>query len=144
MISPSVAICSRQTLSSGFDIMSKRQRSLANPAVSETHYFECLQKFTRKSSLLTQLGELSTEFHRVTPHAVMRTAALLDLFIAAGCRNGVVFPGRLETAIRRTLTESSHVPSGCSADLFAGQVAEHIRLVFGMLRTLKQEEEDLR
>jgi len=127
-----------------FTMMQKRPRSLANPAVGDLQYHECVRDFCKKEPLIVQLGsDLPSDLHRITPGSIVRAAPLLIALVVAGCQNGVIYPSKLETAVRRSLTESRHVPGGRSAELFANQVAEHVRLCFALLRTMMLEENDV-
>ena len=123
--------------------MHKRRRSLANPAVTDVHYHECVRDFCKRETIIDQLGSaLPHELYRITPGAIMRVAPLLLSLVAAGCKNGVIFPSRFETAVRRSLTGSKHVPARRSAELYANQVTEHVRVCFALIRGLFTEEED--
>lgn len=80
----------------------KRARSLANPAVSETVYYETLRRFAGGDTLWARLGPvLYAEGHAMSPCAVMRCAPLCTMLIEQGCRNGVILPSRVETAVKR-------------------------------------------
>ena len=84
------------------------------------------------------LGPLVADAHRITPVSVVRCSPLLAGLIDMGCRNGVVFPSRLEGALKRVVSERGSVdaPANMSLDLFIGVVAEHIRLCFSTLRQM--------
>jgi hypothetical protein len=80
----------------------KRSRSLANPAVNETVYFEVIRNWMRKESIQARLGpHLVAEGGTIQPSMMIQAAGLLQGFIEAGCKNGVVFPSRMETAVKR-------------------------------------------
>jgi hypothetical protein len=80
----------------------KRARSLANPALNETVYYEVIRNWMRKESIHARLGpHLVAEGGTIQPSMMIRAAGLLQGFIEAGCKNGVVFPSRLEAAVKR-------------------------------------------
>jgi hypothetical protein len=80
----------------------KRARSLANPAVKETVYYEVIRNWMRKESIRARLGpHLVAEGGVVLPSMVMQSVGLLQGLIEAGCKNGVLFPSRMETAVKR-------------------------------------------
>ena len=128
-----------------FLLKMRRCRSLANPAVTDSAYVKCLTSFTKKASLYQLLGPaLANGLHRVTPQHIVRAAPLLSSLIEAGCKNGVIFPSKMEVAVRALMADNSSasvgLPSTISAELWAAQVAEHIRVCLGMLRSYLQEE----
>ena len=105
---------------------------------------ECVREFSKKESLLTQLGhDLCSDLHRVTPGSIMRAAPLLCLLIEAGCAYGVILPSKLDVAVKLSLHDKSCLPHGRSAELYANQVTEHIRVLLAMLRTSIMENEEL-
>jgi len=60
--------------------------------------------------------------------------------VAAGFTNCVLPICKMEMALRKTMLQEEPVPKGFTLELLVGQVAEHIRLCFNMLRLMHVED----
>ena len=116
----------------------KRQRQIANPAVTEDGYMRALTTWAKGGDLCQMLGPLVQEGHKVTPAAVVRISGLLDYLVNEGCTNGVVFPSRFESAVRRF--PGVKAPDNRGMQVWAADVTDHVRHSFGMLRQCKLDE----
>lgn len=113
--------------------MPKRARQVANPAVREHDYIECLKAFKGKRCLHDVLGATVSQFHRLTPSSLVRCVGLLELLVQRGIHNGVVFTKRLECAVKAVCTP----PALKSPDLYASEITDHVRICFSMIRQIK-------
>ena len=119
--------------------MLKRVRQCANPAVREADYIQCIQGYVGRKALEEMLGPLVSDFHRLAPSSVIRCSRLLEMLIQKGVRNGVIFTSRVECAIKAVGIS----PASKSADLWAVEITEHVRLCFAMVRQMKLDEETI-
>jgi hypothetical protein len=111
MFKPS-SIALAQTSAQAYTMAPKRARSVANPLMSETMYFENMRSYVQKETLWARVGpHLCSEGSGIAPSMVVKVAPLCEAFINAGCRNGVVFPSRLETAAKRLINS---IKPGCA------------------------------
>ena len=124
---------------------SKRPRSIANGQVAADNYKDIFDAWLCASSgnIMQLVGPtVVSDLRGVLPSQVVRLVNLLDRFFAAGLLNCVVLPSKLETGIRQVFADRpERVGKGAGLDLFAHDVAEHIRHVFSMVRVIKMMEE---
>ena len=97
-----------------------------------------ISDFTGDGSMQDILGPLNKETYQIGAGAMMRATPLLAALLDLGCRSCVVFPSKLMSAVKRSVTSPSAV-KGTTIEKFSSDVTDHIMCLFRMLRDLKKE-----
>lgn len=117
----------------------RRPRELANPDVQHEQLVLLIEKFQAGRTWASLLGpRLASKAHQICPSLFVRITALMSYLLAVGFTNCVLPMAKLEKALRQTMLPP--VANSSTVDLLVGQVAEHIRLCFNMLRLLRVED----
>ena len=119
----------------------RRPRELANPDVQHEQLVLLIEKFQAGRTWSSLLGpRLASKAHQICPSLFVRITPLMSDLLAVGFTNCVLPMAKLEKALRQTVLPGEPVANGSTVDLLVGQVAEHIRLCFNMLRLLRVED----
>ena len=117
---------------------SKRERSQANPLVSESDYEAALVKVSKIRPWHAMIGpEPVSAVHQVLPFHIIAAHSWLDALIEIGCWNAVIWPSRFEYALRR---QSSKLPAEYNVEQYIAQATDHMRMLMGLLREHKLED----
>ena len=117
---------------------SRRERALANPDVKDADYIESINRLCHGSTICDVLGPtLASGMHQITPNMIVRLSPMLEHLIKKGIRNGVVYPNRLDFALKASCTT---LPKQLNPTVYFHNVTEHIRHALAVLRDLKRED----
>ena len=114
----------------------KRARSVAARTVGAEDYKSCLKSWRQHRGLSCHailVPSLVSEPRQVQPHCVLQLASLFDLLIAAGCKNAMFLPRKLEQALKEDWADGNSAGKLIALDLYAIQVSKHINVCFSML-----------
>ena len=114
-----------------------RERARANPAVTEFEYVTVMGRISKGDDWLRMLGpNLIKAFHEVTPGMIASLSAWIGALIDAGCTNGVIWPARFESALRRR----THAIVAVDKERFISQATTHMQKCLQLVREYAHEE----
>ena len=122
----------------------KRARSVATRCVGVNEYKDALRSWQRESGKTYNaiLGpKLVDELRQVQPNHVVQLSGLFDKLLEAGCVNAVLFPSKVELALKEIFAMDDVAGQTMGLDLFAHKVGKHITTCFSMLRVIVLEED---
>jgi len=124
----------------------KRPRSVASHEVNVADYKSALRAWKKlhSGSYDAILGpHLVEDLRGVNPHHIVCLSSLLHDLIDRGLTNAMVVPSKLTQALQHIFGEDGNAGKPHGLDLYAHQVADHIRHCFNMIRVVFLDEQSV-